>query len=771
MESLASSSFGEMLKRSRKRQQLTQRELAGRLGVHINTIGIWERGVFLPETKGMVLELAKHLRLSELETRQLLEASLTGLSPMWNVPYLRNPFFTGREEILEVLQRRLAGSQVVALTQSYALSGLGGIGKTHLAVEYTYRHGLSYAALFWIAAETAETILNSFAGIAECLQLPERKEADQQKLVAAVQRWLSTHDQWLLIWDNLENLALLQRFLPATRTGAVLITTRLQALGTLAQGIELSQMSLEEGMLFLLRRAGLLSPEARQEDVDELARKKPGEHRATEQLVRMMDGLPLALDQAGAYVQETQCRLVDYLELFETKQGYLLSRRGEGTSEHPASVAATWSLSFGRVEQQNPTATTLLRSCAFLHPDAIPEELFLASAEHLGLVGLDRLALDEAVRLLLSYSLLRRDPNTATLSIHRLVQAVLRETVPTTERKKWQDRVVQALAATFPDRVRYELGKGERLLPHLLVCIPWIESEEQPTLVAARLLNQTGEYLRVRGQYAEGEPLLQRALALREQLLGAQHRETATSLGNLAIFYLQQGKYSQAEPLYQQALAIKEQVLGELHSETADSLNNLAILYCEQGKYSQAETLFQRGIAIYEQLLGAQHPDTATSLGNLAQLYYIQGKYSQAEPLFQRALAVCESQLGSQHPETAHSLLGLATLYRDQGKDAEAEIFFLRALAIREQALDPNHPDLAETRHKFAVLRQAQGRHDEARTLYERALAARTHTVGSEHPDTIDTRNRLVTLLRDMGLSEEAVELEREMTKDDEEHR
>src|SRR5262249_54458738 len=132
------------------------------------------------------------------------------------------------------------------------------------------------------------------------------------------------------------------------------------------------------------------------EELAALARELPAEYRAAEQLVRLMDGLPLALDQAGAYIQETRGRLLEYLQLFETKQGHLLSRRGEGASEHPASVVATWSLSFGRVEQQNPVAAALLRCCAFVHPDAIPEELFTKGGQYLGpelaLVGSDPLA-------------------------------------------------------------------------------------------------------------------------------------------------------------------------------------------------------------------------------------------------------------------------------------------------------------------------------------------------------------------------------------------
>src|SRR5262249_40619737 len=148
---------------------------------------------YLPQTRGLVLEVARHLSLNDEETRELLEASLTALSPHWLLPSTRNPFFTGREDILEALHQRLSTDQVVALTQSYVLHGLGGIGKTQIALEYAYRHAQEYTAVFWIGAETLESITSSFLSMATLLKLPEHEGTDHGQIVAAVRGWLSSH--------------------------------------------------------------------------------------------------------------------------------------------------------------------------------------------------------------------------------------------------------------------------------------------------------------------------------------------------------------------------------------------------------------------------------------------------------------------------------------------------------------------------------------------------------------------------------------------------
>jgi len=755
-------SFGALLKSFRTRRRLTQQQLAQAIGVHRSTIIRWELGDFLPESKALVLELARHLHLDELKTRHLLEASLTALSPHWHVPFQRNPFFTGREEILEALHTQLGGNQAVALTQSSALHGLGGVGKTQLAQEYAYRHALEYSAVFWIGAETSENIISSLLHIAEVLQLPGRDDKDQQHVVAAVQHWLTTHSQWLLIWDNVEDLALLDRFLPSTRQGAILITTRRQVLGTLARGIDMLPMEREEGMLFLLRRAKVLESEVTSEQVRQLAAQMSSQYAAAAELVIAMGGLPLALDQAGAYIEETKCSLPAYLELFRTRRATLLQQRGEGSRHHPESVATTFTLAITATAERHPTVWDLLRICALLQPDAIPEELLRQGAEHLGATleaaCCDTLEWNRVVAIACSYSLLYRQAEEQTLSMHRLVQAVLLDAMTEAELLQWQQRTVHLLNAVFPEitsRMGSETwGQCERLLPHVMTCVATIPDNLQDQELADMLL-KAGYYLYERFQDGQAELLHQRALRLLEQMLGSEHPRVATSLCKLAFLYRAQGRYEQAEPLFQHSLRLLEQALGPEHPQVADPLTGLAMLYKTQGKYEQAESLYQRALRIQEQALGPEHPDVAPPLNNLAMLYCDLGKYKQAEPLGQRALCLFEQALGPEDPSVAFMLDTVATLYRAQGKYEQAEPVYQRALRLFE-ALGPEDLRVAHPLNGLAMLRYEQGEDEEAESLYQRALQIRERHLGPQHPDVADLLNNLGDLYREQGKYEQA---------------
>ncbi len=753
MASEHSYGFGELLQTFRQRCRLTQQQLAAQLGVHRNTISGWERGMSLPESKGLVLELVRLLRLNDQEARQLLEASLTALAPLWSVPYPRNPFFTGREETLEALHALLAVDQAVALTQSYALHGLGGVGKTQLALEYAYRYALEYSAVFWISAESVEQIHHSFLSIAEQLSLPERKEAEQQRIVVAVQRWLSAHSHWLLIWDNLDDLELLPRFLPAARGGALLITTRAQALGTLAQGIELSPMPAEEALLFLLRRAKVLNPASTREQLAQFAQRAPEEYDAAKELAQLLGGLPLALDQAGAYVEETGCSLSDYVQRYRQQRGRLLARRGGPGADHPHSVTATLLLAYQRLEREQPAAAALLRVCAFLHAEAIPEELFEADVLpcEAALEGMaaDAYQLDQAIAALRRLSLAQRQNETRTLSIHRLVQAVMQDQMSEPERAAFQQQALRLLHRRFPDVSHDTWGQCERLLRHALTCAAAVPDQAGGQILA-EMLRRAGDYLRRRGQYRLAEPLYQRARHIWEQVIRSEHAEYAAVLSGLARLFYEEGKYDLAEPLYQRALRIQEWHLGPTSPDLASLLNNLALLYREQGKYDLAEALYQRSIAIWEQAFGPEHPDLAHSLNGLALISFEQGKYELAEPLYERVLHIREQTSASEHL-LASPLINLALLYIELGKYEQAEPLYQRALDIRERALGPEHPHVAYPLDGLALACFEQGQYEQAEALYQRALRIREQAFGPEHPDLAYSLNGLALVYFEQG--------------------
>jgi tetratricopeptide (TPR) repeat protein len=678
--------------------------------------------------------------------------------PIWNVPYQRNPLFTGREDVLKRLYDALRAGKTAALAQPQAISGLGGIGKTQTAVEYAYRYKDDYNAILWVKAETEGSINSDFVIIATFLDLPEKQEQDQHKIVEAVKGWFQKHTDWLLILDNADYIAMVQGYLPLGGKGHILLTTRAHATGRIAQRIEVEKMEPYEGALFLLHRAKLLAPNA-------LLEAAPLSDRdIAREIVKAMDGLPLALEQAGAYIEETECGLQGYLRLFQARGVQLLKEQGEFVPDHPKPVATTWSLSFEKVEQANAAAAELLRFCAFLAPDAIPEELFAESAADLGPtlkpVVADSTMLNTAIRELLKYSLVHRDPETQTLSIHRLVQEVLKDQLDEQMQRLWAERTVRAVNNIFPNPEFRNWDHCRKYLLHAQACITLIKQWELLFTEAAILLNNLGYYLWQRGEYEQVESLHQRALAINEQIQGPEHSNTAISLVHLAFFYDSQGKYEEAEELYQRALSIDEKAYGPDHPEVATDLNNLALLYDNQGKYEQAEPLYQRALAIRERVLGADHPDTANSLNNLAALYKNQGKCELTEPLYQRALAIRERVLGPDHPDTAQSLNNLAALYYSQGNYEQAEPLYQRALSIDEKAYGPDHPAVATDLNNLANLYSAQGKYEQAESLYQRSLKIKEKTLPPDHPSIANTLENYASLLQKMNRTTEAAPLE-----------
>ena len=561
--------FGDLLKQFRKRKRLTQAQLAERIEVTRETVSLWERGQYKPEAEGILYQIVGILSLTAQEQKQLFEAyTVTALATSFhNPPFKRNPYFTGRSSQLDKLHTLLRAGKQVALTQ--AISGLGGIGKTQLALEYAYRHQKSYHDIFWAHADTEDSLMASYVLLAGLLHLPEYEEADQNKVKEAVEHWLRKHTRWLLILDNMEDLNLLQQFVPVDRQGAVLLTTRQQVTEPAAQALELELFPENDAILFLLKRTKALAIDMSLEVASD------HDIKAARAITQLLDNLPLALDQAGAYILETPCSFAEYLALFKKYHDRLLQRRiGERIpADHPKSVTATFRLNFQQVQQRNNAAADLLRLCAFLSADAIPEEILTAGASSLGPVlapvGADSFQRNQAIEALRAYSLVRRDPREKTLSIHRLVQAVLQDTLRETARHLWAKRAMLAVNAAFPEVEHQTWPQCDRLLPHALLCAELIAQEQMIFPEATRLLNQTGTYLYERARYVEAEPLFQRALASGSSSwdLIIPTRRKASTIWQCST--TDQGKYEQAEPLYQRALSIREQQLGPEHPDTA----------------------------------------------------------------------------------------------------------------------------------------------------------------------------------------------------------
>lgn len=664
-------------------------------------------------------------------------------SVLWNIPYWRNPFFTGREDILVDLQ-----STFVSLLRSslhvQALSGLAGVGKTQIAIEYAYRYRNNYQAVLWVHADAPEILLSSFVDLAEVLNLSERNEASQPLIVRAVKQWLQHNTHWLLIVDNLEDVDLLRDIVPSPHTGHILVTTRSHRTGHIARRIDVVPMEDNDGALLLLRRAHLLAPSTTLSDIAE------AESAFARKIAQEVHGLPLALDQAGAYIEETRRGLSDYVSLYQQRSSSLLKRRGSSGQDHPTPVTTTFLLSFEKVKTQNPSAIELLEFCAFLHPDAIPEEMLIDGASALPSllreVTTDPIEFDQAVEDLLKFSLIQREPHQRILIVHRLVQAVARDTISQERQQQYVQDVISVIKAVFPVPDFPHWSACQRYLQQAQSGAKLIIQQDIETSEAKQLCSLVGTYLYRRGVYSEAEALLLRASVIAETLLGSDHFDMVPVLNVLAKVYYEQGKYNPAELLLLRSLAIAEKSVGMEHPEIGDSLNALGRIYHKQGKFSDAEPLFQRALILQQKLLGYQHTKAVSVMVNLATVYYRQGKYDQSERLYREALTIRQATLDPQDPDIAATLNNLAVLYSHWGMYDQAEIIAKQAVTIYEQALGQEHPSTVNALDTLAEIYQEQGKYVEAEPIYQEIFSFYYRKFGAEHPQMLEYGNHLARL-------------------------
>lgn len=643
---------------------------------------------------------------------------------LFSVPFTDENFI-GREAELARLDELFTAHSTVALT------GIGGVGKTRLAVHYAHQQKHRYPFILWVSASTKTILADSFAAIADKLNTDCLLKQAQK--IAFVKAWLEKNSGWLLIFDNADSADEithedLQALLPTAPLGKILFTTQLTTKMFTENRLPISCLDKQAGARFLWQC------------IDAYKHPTPQEISEAEAISNQLAGLPLALKQAAAYIETTQRTLPEYLQLYQQHAKKLLNpdlnKHKRSIPDHELPVFATFELSFSRL---SPESQELLAFCAMLHADSIPEEILTTA------FALDDYDLAERLEPIFSYGLMARNSTDKTLSLHRLIQQVSQLASDNEQKQTRAEQAITALNTLLPDVEFKNWLLCERLLFCVLECFDWVKFYKIESESAARMLNQIAIYLQnSKTDYQQAKALYERSFEIGLALVKSQI--IAISLTNLAELYRIQGDYQKAEPLSQISLIISETTLGKDHYQVVISSSNLAAIYEAQGKYLEAEPLYERSLAINEKVFGKEHLNVAIDLNNLATLYHVQCKYIEAETLYIRSLNIWETVLGKYDPNVATSLNNLAALYDTQGKRCKAELLYLLSLTIREKTLDKNHPDIAQSLSNLAVFYQAQGKTSEAEPLYLRSLTILEKSLGKEHPNTKTARNNLQVL-------------------------
>jgi hypothetical protein len=621
-------------------------------------------------------------------------------------------------------------ARIAGITQPVATHGMGGVGKSTLAREYAFQASQAangYAGIWWLGA-ARDRSAKSYDGVESALlELratlypglePPRERAQAARGMLEHIAHGGTAKPWLLIYDNVDDMGVLQVWKPPANAH-VLLTTRLT---TFRKG-EVAAIAIEEWAL----------PDAVRYLIHESGRGDIAESGA-EAIAQALGRLPLALSHASAYLREVPtASAASYLAAIERR----MKSAPPGMADAKP-VYATFQEAIAQAEAQARGAAAVMAFAALLAPDNIPTELFAQDAElypaALAAIVADPDGIEAATGALARYSLIDFDRDANVFSVHRLVQAAAVDGLPAADRSDWLAAAVAAINAAHPGDEFKHWAAYERLLPHVLVLAD--SASEAAAEPLALLLARAGYYLKAQGKYDLAEPLYKRDLAISETALGPDHPDVGTSLNNLAALYVAQGKYDLAERLYLRSLRLRETALGPDHPSVGTSLNNLAGLYRAQGKYDLAEPLYLRSLRLRETALGPDHPDVGTSVGNLAGLLIATGRLDDALPLRKRELEIMERALPDGHPHIGTACGNLAGLYRAQGKYDLAEPLYKRSLAIHETALGPDHPNTAITLWNMADLFARTDRLDEAAGLAQRAVAILERALGAGHPDT-----------------------------------
>ncbi|RYP29542.1 hypothetical protein DL767_006670 [Monosporascus sp. MG133] len=682
-----------------------------------------------------------------------------------------------------------------------SLCGMGGIGKTQIAIQFAHevRQRDAGISVFWVNGASLSAVEESYYRIAVECDILSSERLDPL-FMFRVKRWLESESsgKWLMIVDNVDDVNVFLKtedaaplaYMPKCTHGSILYTTRDLQFATQVSLpkdiIHISEFTVSEGTTFLSKK---LSSATKLGSPHDLA-------RLSDELGRH----PLAISQAAAFMDSYDLSASDYLSYFENQQtaGRLLKFETNDFTRDKGweSLYSTLKISFDRI-QETPAAN-VLALMSFLHPDTIP--VFLLAKEFT-----DKISLSEAISTLRDMSLISPHNEGRAYSIHRLIQISMENWLESQgSRQHFLSMCLRLLARLFPEDQDVNWKTSSILLPHAIKVLSLQRVSDENSLARAELLEKVSQYELKLGKLENTEQSAREAFQIRSSLLGSTAKDTVRcqahlarvlwalgkyqeargladgaftafqardpkspgTLGSMDILALvldSLGEYEEAEQIHRQTLELRQKVPGKEHPSTLASMNNLALVLDNQGKFDKAEQIHRQTMELRQKVLGKEHSDTLTSMNNLANVLHSQGKYEEAKEMHRQTLELIEKVLGKEHPDALASMNNLALVLDNQGKYEEAEQIHRQSLELRQKILGKEHPDVLASMNNLALVLDNQGKYEEAEQMHRQTLELRQKVLGKEHPSTLTSMRNLANVLDNQGKCEEAEQIHRQI--------
>jgi tetratricopeptide (TPR) repeat protein len=677
----------------------------------------------------------------------------------------------GREDALHAVRKLLTEGRRTAIGQAAAFRGLGGLGKTQLAVEYAYNFKDSYPnGVIWLNAD--QDIDAQLTDLAEKARWIAPESEHKYKLQVALHR-LRTYSDCLIIFDNLEDPQTIANYLPEPQAEPhILVTSRKDQPDFTP--IPLDPLSNDLSFDLLIQEA---------------ERKPAGdeEEKAAHEIAAILGGLPLALELAGAYLKHRPLSWQQYRELLRHNLKDAMPYRVASFTRHEADLYSTLKIN-EEVFNEEPKLKEILDLLTWSGSAPMGESLMCALLNTANPIELTpALGLGTALRLL------QKTPDTESYSIHRLVSEVRREEILLPERKDWVNHICQRIGDWFEARKGdyTELSRFEAEIDHLqawqehaehyapehssrliwLQAYPsyhqghyqetkeWVEKalelyeqqHESDLKLKAHIFNDLGFCYGSIGNYPQQFEYVKKALEIRQELFGEKHPDTATSFNNLGNIYGELGDYKRSLEYVEKALEVRRELFGERHPDTVTSFNNLGIVYSRLGDYKRGLEYMQKALEIYRELFGERHPDTATSFNNLGNLYKLLGDYKRSLEYVEKALEVRRELFGERHPDTVTSLGSVGSVYGELGDYKHSLEYAEKALEVRRELFGERHPDTADSFNNLGNLYKLLGDYKRSLEYVEKALEIYRELFGERHPDTVTSLGNVGSIYERLG--------------------